>query len=224
MEAIQRPVLSVDARREPCLERGCSMSEVFPGLSEKIARWAFNGKFGRNFATAFDLQMWCFGCDIRREQGNLLLEYGFVRDRPEGTITGASHYTKKIDDEHSIHLWGFAVIVSSRVHGLCLRRYERIPLLAVAPQITPRAWRPHDLPHFLPPRTAADIERASRLLFIISDELTKYERFVQSRTITSYRASCLKQRRSRKALAGTPLWAAWSELHSKLGGCSYGAV
>ncbi len=40
------------------------MSELFPKLSEKIARWAFNGTFGKNFATVLDLQMWCFGCDL----------------------------------------------------------------------------------------------------------------------------------------------------------------
>ncbi|QDT65206.1 hypothetical protein [Calycomorphotria hydatis] len=28
---------------------------------------------------AFDLQMWCWGCDIKQSEGNLLMEYGFLR-------------------------------------------------------------------------------------------------------------------------------------------------
>lgn len=150
------------------------MSELFPNLSEKIQRWTFNGRFGRNFATMFDLQMWCFGCDIRREQGNLLVEYGFVRDRPEGQISGSSHYAKRIDAEHTVHLWGFAVVITSSRYALCLKRFGLNPRLAEASQISENIWRPHELPPFYFPKTEQQIKQARQLLTVIASELNNY--------------------------------------------------
>jgi hypothetical protein len=197
------------------------MSELFPRLHTKIDRWAFNGVFGRNFAAVFDLQMWCFGCDIKYESGNLLLAYGFERDRPVRNVTGSSHYARTVPGPTdkpmcSMHLWGFALILLSAGCALCLRRHERIPLVAIDPIIPAGVWRPHDLPQFSLPRLETDMQRAREHLLMVANELLAYERFVEINTRSTYRSACLRQRRTTRALGATKLSCAWSELSSKL--------
>jgi len=200
------------------------MIDLFPRMTEKVQQWAFNGKFGKNFENVFDLQMWCLGCDIRREKGNLLLQYGFERYRPHGKISGSSHYIKRIDSNHTIHLWGFAVVVTNDKYGLCLRRHERIPRLAIAPRVASCSWRPHDLPLFIVPKSSEQIEHANKLLGVAAAELGRYEKFVDNSLPVAYRKECLTPRRSHKKLSGATLMEAWEEFNRKLEGVSYATV
>ncbi|MFM1848591.1 MAG: hypothetical protein RL417_2065 [Pseudomonadota bacterium] len=202
------------------------MSDLFPRLHSKIDRWAFNGAFGRNFAAVFDLQMWCFGCDIKYESGNLLLAYGFERDRPMRNVTGSSHYARAVPGQTdmpmcSIHLWGFALILLTTGCALCLRRHERIPLVAIDATIPAGVWRPHDLPEFSLPRVETDIQHARKHLLIVANELLAYERFVELNTRSTYRPACLRQRRNARSLGAAQLSTAWSELSSKLESSDY---
>jgi hypothetical protein len=48
----------------------------------------------RKVGTAlFDQQTWCWGQDIQRPEGNLLVAYGLTRQRSPETIRGSSAYT-----------------------------------------------------------------------------------------------------------------------------------
>lgn len=193
------------------------MTHLFPRANAKVPVWAFNGEFGRNFAAVVDLQMWCLGCDIKREAGNLLVEYGFSRRRPTGEITGCSHYFKEVDSNHTIHLWGFAVVITTQECGLCLRRYERAPLFSRNAAINQNAWRPQDIPKFKYPRTESEKLQAAELLEVCVYELKKYESMVQSLEKPQYRPSCLRDRRRTKALREISLLEAWTELYSAIG-------
>lgn len=63
----------------------------------------------RKYATILlDQQLWCFGCDIRRTAGNLLLEYGFERKRPPISQKGSSCYSLNWQGKQ-ILLWGFGI-------------------------------------------------------------------------------------------------------------------
>jgi hypothetical protein len=190
--------------------------QLFPRLSEKIERWAFNGVFGRNFEHIFSLQMWCFGCDVRREAGNLLLAYGFTRERPEAPITGSSHYSIVIDTEHTLHLWGFAIVVQGAEASLCLKRYERTPLLASRINISPKSWRPQDLPRFSRPRTSAERANAQRLLKVLTEHLERYELFAESHATKDYRRACMQQQRFYKKLNAISLESAWRQINRGL--------
>jgi hypothetical protein len=194
------------------------MRELFPKASEKIFQWAFNGEFGRNFANIFDLQMWCFGCDIRNEKGNLLLQSGFSRYQPEGKITGSSHYSKKLFGTGELHLWGFAVVVTDQHHGICLRRHERVPTFADAPVIKDYTWRPHELPPFSYPKSDYEKGHANQLLLLCALEFGRYEDKIQRISRSDYRSNCLSSRRNYRKYRGITLLEAWNELHEKLSG------
>jgi hypothetical protein len=200
------------------------MTEFFPRMTEKVQQWSFNGTFGRNFERLFDLQMWCLGCDIRRERGNLLLEFGYERERPEGKVTGSSHYTRKIDATYTIHLWGFAVVVTGGEYGLCLKRHERTPRIPRAPTIGSATWRPHDMPLFSLVQSTEEIAHANSLLKVVGTDLYRYENFVECTSPGAYRRVCLTQGRSYKALFGGSLKPAWEEFCRKLEGMTYAAV
>ena len=64
----------------------------------------------QRFAAALlDQQMWCWGCDIRHGEGNVLLQYGFSRWRPpEGTL-GSTAYQLEAPPSRQVVLWGFGV-------------------------------------------------------------------------------------------------------------------
>ncbi len=193
------------------------MTSLFPRASEKVPAWVFNGEFGKNFAATFDLQMWCLGCDIRRRDGNLLLECGFSRRRPTGKITGSSYYFKEIDPVHTMHLWGFAVVITTQECGLCLRRYERIPLFSQKAEVNQNAWRPQDIPKFKEPREEQEKEKATALLKRCVSELIKYEARIQHMKEPQYRSYCLRSRKKIKALRKITLLEAWTELYAAIG-------
>lgn len=52
-------------------------------------------------------QFWLFGADIRRPEGNLLLEMGFKRYRCLDPASGSSCYVCDTMGAVSMHLWGF---------------------------------------------------------------------------------------------------------------------
>lgn len=193
------------------------MTGLFPRAREKIPAWVFNGEFGKNFAATFDLQMWCLGCDIRRKTGNLLLEYGFSRRRPTGEITGSSYYFKELDSVHTMHLWGFAVVITTKECGLCLHRHERIPLFSQKVDLNPNAWRPQELPKFKEPHEKQEKEKATELFKVCVSELRKYEAKIQHLEEPQYRSSCLRSRKKIRALRKTTLLEAWTELYSAIG-------
>jgi len=120
------------------------MSSLFLRINEMAERWAFSGDSGKSFAALFDAQMWCLGCDVRHAPGNILLEYGFSRRRPPRNLSGSSRYTKEIDDEYRIDLWGFAIIVANKASGICLKRHEHIPLMLRPSVVARDVWRSDD--------------------------------------------------------------------------------
>jgi hypothetical protein len=51
----------------------------------------------RRGAELLHLQCWLWGCDIRRAEGNLLLAYGFSRQRPPSGAAGSSAYLMALE-------------------------------------------------------------------------------------------------------------------------------
>jgi len=213
MEKLCRPLLPMDASRESLNEPHLATS-LFPRHREKIAAWTFNGGFGRHFEILINLQMWCFGCDIRREEGNLLIEYGFERHRPSPSAHGSSHYVKKLPSGHTVRLWGFGVIISDDRASLCFRRFERIPRVSHEPLVNSAIFRPHELPEFHEPRDEAELKQASSLLHALVAELERYEHFVLERAGALFRSRCVQTAPRGARLKGSPALALlWRLLH-----------
>jgi hypothetical protein len=98
-------------------------NHLFPRSREKLSSWSFTGEFGRNFEKLVNLQMWCFGCDIRNIEGNFLTEFGFIRTRPPPSRHGSTRYSLVRDSGYSIHLWGFGMIIEDGKAALCLKMF-----------------------------------------------------------------------------------------------------
>ena len=137
---------------------------------------------------------------------------------PAGEAKGSTHYFKQIDSTHQIHLWGFAMIVTNTLCCLCLKRHERNPTFAQAPILLDHLWRPHDLPMFSSPKSAAERRVARELLILCVSELYRYEGLVEEVENPSYRSRCLKRQRKGKKLEGFSLKNAWGDLRQSLQG------
>lgn len=87
-----------------------------------------------------DQQFWLFGSDIRRPAGNLLLQWGFERQRQ-----GGGRPTRYLSEgaQRTIALWGFGMLwISAAPEAVFLSRDGR--LLAAAVDSAPRvrdAWQ-----------------------------------------------------------------------------------
>ena len=165
---------------------------LFPRSTEKLSSWSFTGEFGRNFEKLVNLQMWCFGCDIRNVEGNLLTEFGFTRTRPPAARHGSTRYSLVRDSGYSIHLWGFGMIIEDGKAALCLKRFERVPRLLEGPFDPSQIFKPHDLPSFQEPQMFCQQVIAKRLLQLLCFELLTYETHIYERSLPSYRTTCIQ--------------------------------
>jgi hypothetical protein len=58
-------------------------------------------------------QCWLWGQDVRRAEGNLLLDFGFERLRAPEEITGSSQYTLALGKNDFLRLWGFGLFMEA---------------------------------------------------------------------------------------------------------------
>lgn len=143
-------------------------------------------------AELLHLQCWLWGCDIRRPEGNLLLEYGFSRQRPPAGAAGSSAYLWTTEPDTIIVLWGFGVFCGSPIDGgVYLRRYEFAP--RYIPRIETRRlpWLPNQVRSaVIPPEPA--IQRRMRQQFTsLLEWIARYETWVRDSCGLEYRQQCI---------------------------------
>jgi hypothetical protein len=140
-----------------------------------------------------DQQLWCWGRDIVRPQGNVLLRYGFSRSRPPEGRFGSSAYTLRPDPRIRITLWGFGVFYGSAGSGgLFLKRRSFSPLLT--PQPDPGgAWSQADLPPVHSPASREECRTARRLLCGVLGWIAEYERWVRTELGPDHRRLCVAE-------------------------------
>jgi hypothetical protein len=198
---------------------------LFPHAAEKLERWSFTGDFGRNLVRLVNLQIWCFGCDIRREEGNLLAEYGFSRFRPSGDTHGSSRYSKMLGEGLALHLWGFGMVLTHSSGSIWMKRFERFPRISDTSPCFRNVCRPHDLHEFREVSAPSEVHRARSLLAMMISEVVQYESFVRdSSPGAHYRQRIATAPKEGRLKYGVEPVAAWRELRdnlvSDLSGCS----
>jgi len=157
-----------------------------------------------------DQQMWCFGCDIRRQSGNALLAYGFERSRPPEDMKGSSQYCLRLEDGTRLVLWAFGLYFGAAPQGgLLLRRYEFSPRLLPDPG---QAWKSENLPRPRLPACRADCEQARELLPAALRWLAGYEDWALAQLGVEYRTNCLAAWPKRAATKPEETPQAWREL------------
>jgi hypothetical protein len=136
-------------------------------------------------------QCWCWGQDVRRPEGNLLLEYGFERSRPPDGRRGSSRYTLDRDGAR-LALWGFGVGYAVQgCGGIYVSRYCFVPRwLGECASIEP-VWRAEQLDSLRRPFTRREIRRSRRMLRSLIRWMADYERWVEAHCGSRYRCSTL---------------------------------
>tara|TARA_B100001093_G_C26770571_1_gene989976 strand:+ start:51 stop:638 length:588 start_codon:yes stop_codon:yes gene_type:complete len=97
----------------------------------------------------FSQQVWCWGRDICRKEGNWLLKCGFQRSEPSDTEKMYSAYTLDIPHGRSIILRGSGVFYGDvRYGGVFIPRYQFTPKYVKSSNLANPHWSKSDLDQF----------------------------------------------------------------------------
>lgn len=157
-----------------------------------------NGSEGDDFIShAISLlsqQIWSWGQDIRRKQGNLLVEFGFERVKPPADVEiEDSVYTLRLTKNRTIILRGFGVYYCDINHGaIFLPRYEFIPGYTTNTSLEQPLWTYDELPELYLP-DATEWHNYKTLLTDLVNWIQGYEEKVIQQLGPAYRVTTLSE-------------------------------
>lgn len=142
-------------------------------------------------ATLLHQQCWCWGQDIQRPQGNVLIQYGFERARKPEDYAGSTRYTLHLPIA-TIRLWGFGITYfHPDCGGIYVNRYCFVPRWIPADMDLDLVWRDTQLIGLQRPGTRRQIRRSRRLLQAFMRWASVYEKWVVSTLGATYRRATL---------------------------------
>lgn len=163
-------------------------------------------------AKLFGQQCWCWGRDIRRPEGNLLLDYGFRRHRPPAGEIGASAYALRLDSQRTAVLWGWGLWFGAGAGGqLFLARDSFVPRLMAAERPPDDVWALDQLPPARVPADAGEWLRARMLLAAAARWIGDYEAWILKEVGAPYRCDCVTAWR-KNAIAAEAMAGLWHDL------------
>lgn len=138
-------------------------------------------------------QVWCWGRDILRPEGNWLLETGFDQIKPPSDQEKCSSvYSLDLLQDRCVVLRGFGVFYGDKkLGGVFLPRYEFSPKYTKAAMLECPPWSDEDLPDLWPPNQSQRHACAALTLDLI-DWIRSYEVNVTENLGIEYRRSTLK--------------------------------
>jgi hypothetical protein len=143
-------------------------------------------------AILFDQQMWCWGQDVRRPEGNALLLYGLARDMPPAESRLGSVYHVSSERGSRLVLTGFGVFYGRAGLGsLYLARQRFSPCLLRRAALPDPAWKVHAVPPHRPPQTERDHKRVRLLMGQALSWMADYEEWVWREIGIEYRQTCV---------------------------------
>ncbi|MCA9887114.1 MAG: hypothetical protein KC546_02030 [Anaerolineae bacterium] len=164
--------------------------------------------------------MWCWGCDVRRAAGNLLLAYG-AEKRPSSNPRYHSAYTFRTVTNEVINLWGWGLWIACADKGSLLisRSHFRLRYTQDA-VLKPDAWQQRDLPHTGSIQNEHDAAAAHSLLSAALIWIGDYESWVYQHVETDYRERVLKKwpqrRQHRGGIPASEMAAHWFDLSTHI--------
>ena len=143
-------------------------------------------------ASLLSQQVWCWGRDIVRPEGNWLLQIGFDRiEPPAGREKCASVYTLAMPHGRCVVLRGFGVFYGDGQRGgIFLPRYEFQPRYTIHATLDCPPWSRADLPTLNPP-TAPQQQACATLTLDLIDWIWHYEVNILEQLGIEYRRSTL---------------------------------
>ena len=137
-------------------------------------------------------QVWCWGRDIERSEGNWLMEIGFDRIEPEFKCDHCdSIYTLELPNGKRVMLRAFGVFYGNdQKEGIYLPRYDFLPKYSRRLNIKNPPWEKKDLPKLNYPNNL----EVSNCIFLVS-ELVNWIRTYEENVVNilglDYRKSTL---------------------------------
>ncbi len=158
-------------------------------------------------------QCWCWGCDVRRRGGNLLMLHGATRVRPPGGDRRRSTaYHVDVDHDGWAVLWGFGLaVVPARGLPVLLFRFDPEPRLVHDANALRSVWSPADLPS----HDAARVAPAWWSALTMFRWIASYEAWVIEHAGADWRRQCADQFKA-SVVAGDRLAAAWEGINGRL--------
>jgi hypothetical protein len=165
-----------------------------------------------------DQQMWCWGCDVRRADGNLLMKYGCVkRPSPDPRYHSAYTFPSALPGG-ALTLWGWGVWIAAPDHGsLFVSRSRFCARWLLQVDLAPSAWQERDLP---PGASQIDLPCAHDLMCAACRWIANYEGWVMDCCNHSYRAQALDawpaRRKHNGGVSAEHMAARWGDMSSAL--------
>lgn len=179
-------------------------------MADITASWKIPSHARKHGQKLIHQQCWCWGCDIRRTEGNLLLHYGLQRECVNNGATHVSSYNIQLEPAATLILWGFGFFYGKPEYGgIYMGRYVFTPqLLDVDTLPTSTIWKADQLPRTYLPRTPGDVQRLHHLFPDVMRWIGTYEQWVQTTVGDSYRQRCLHnwKHTAFSAVQMAPLW------------------
>ncbi|MYA69964.1 hypothetical protein F4009_21450 [Candidatus Poribacteria bacterium] len=168
----------------------------------------------RKIATALlDQQLWCWGQDIRRADGNALLAYGFTKHQPPEGKHGSTAYEWRSSGRSRVILWGFGFFYGDGDRGgLFLQRYKFAPKQTAAVDFSLPIWKSEQIPELTHP---CDMEAWDRVFNLLTQGLAwigDYEQWIISEYGLDYRQRCTDAWKKKKRIPAHEMAAKWHEL------------
>lgn len=137
-------------------------------------------------------QLWCWGQDIERKQGNLLVQYGLKQHRYRGRDDRSTCYRFE-SEEIQVCLWGFGLFFGQQeAGGLYLGRFDFCPQWSTVAALPKIVHRSGDLPALGRPRGGAQWESAHLLWQAMFRWIADYEKWVRREAGPAWRQKCVR--------------------------------
>lgn len=145
-------------------------------------------------ANLFNQQIWCWGRDIQRLEGNWLLEMGFNRiQSPFVSNNIPSIYSLELPNNRLVILRGFGVFYGDpKYGGIFLPRYEFLPKYSKKSSLEIDPWLAKDLPELKLP-TDSQKKNYMTLLLDLIDWIRTYEENIVEHLGIEYRQTVLDE-------------------------------
>jgi len=161
-------------------------------------------------------QMWCWGCDVRRQEGNLLLAYGCER-YPSPDPRFHSAYTYALCADCTLTLWGWGVWIAREGTGSIFLSRSRFRV-SFTPDVYlyPQAWQADDLPSGKSPRAPTAQTNTHCLLAEAMTWIGDYEHWLACNTEPRYREAAIaawpQRRRYHGGTVSSAMTTTWKTL------------
>jgi len=169
----------------------------------------------RRAVALLDQQLWCWGRDVARPEGNVLLDLGMCRYRSAEQGPDRTAYTGRVAGDGTVWLWGFGLMYCDpKRGGVFLRRNGFEPLLVDTPPERP-VHSSEQLGPLIRPTTAQQRATAGALVRAVAAWIAGYEHWIAETFGTAYREAILAARDKPPVVPAQEMAAAWEHLAKK---------